>query len=292
MSATSLGILSWESDRDDQGYRTYTVLQRVKTDSPNEGPATVMSAAGLFAVGSSWSFPDDNDAYVWCMPYMKCTQEHAEGEISDLWKVEQKFTNAPLSELSNIDNPLARAPVTSGSFTKLTKQIDIDRFGQPVCSTSFEPYKFEVDDNRPTVQISMTFGSLPLTTYGSMVDTVNDSTLWGVPARCVKLSNVSWSRHAYSGDQFYYEVQFEFEINFLTFDFYTFNHGSKKLKPGGSLTNPTHYEVAKDVQGENAGPFYIDALGQPITNVSELVLQTFYYYPQSNFLLLGIPAFL
>jgi hypothetical protein len=291
MSATVLGAIEWGLQRSEEGHRDYSITWKVRTDTALDGPAIVTEAAGLPAVGSSWSFENDVDLYAYCWPDLDISQMSTTSEPDSFWKVKQKFSTRPLGESTAFDNPLTQPPQTSGSFTKFTKQIAKDRNGAKIASSSHELYNCEIDESRPQVQITLTLASLPLTSYAAMVDTLNSSILWGLPTRTIKLSNVSWARRSHQSLGFYYEVSYTFDINFFTFDFKTWDHGSKVLKPGGTSTNPTHYEQYKDRLGEN-GLTLLNGSGAALTDGAAPVEQTFQIYGESNFLLLGIPAFL
>jgi hypothetical protein len=252
-----------------------------------------MNASGLSAIGSLWNWNDgeETDSYLFCHPDLDATKLGPENEPGEYWKVKQKFSTKPIGESQGaFDNPFDQPPKTSGSFTRLTKKVWRDKDGAKVASSSHELYDdFEVDNSRPTVSITLTLPSLPLTTYGAMIDTVNIAVLWGVAVRCIKLSNVSWSRTYNNNYGFVYEVTFEFEISWGTFDYITWDHGTKVLKPGGTLTDPTHFNNYQDANG-NLGMTLLDGSGAAVTNANSATLQTFKYYAESNFLLLGIPA--
>jgi hypothetical protein len=289
MAATVTGPIEWSGKKDSEGHTDFNVTFLVKTDSVEDGPRVVMDAEGLYAVGSSYVLGNDTDIWAFCWPDMDVSKHFVANEPDLWWKVSQKFSTKPLSESSSFDDPLTQPPRTSGSFIKFTKQITRDKDGAKIASSSHELYNWEVDDNRPTVKISLTLASLPLTTYADMVDSVNSSTLWGLPARCVKLANVSWQRHQHQSLGYYYTVDYDFEINYFTFDFYTWDHGTKKLKAGGTATDPTHYDVNTDRLG-NVTPLLLNGSGAPLTTGTAPVEQIFKYYKERNFLLLGIPS--
>jgi hypothetical protein len=321
MTATvKTGIRVWEGERDDEGHRTFTVTHLVETSSKNDGPYTVMMASGLPAVGSTWNFGNDNDTWAFCYPYMKISRapEIKEGEWVRFWRVDQKFSTKPLSrcQTSTISDPLSEPQQLSGSFTKYTKEATYNRFGAVIRSSSWEPFQgqqVEFDANRPTVKIGQNVTSLGLSTFANMIDTVNDSTLWGMSRRCVKLSNVNWERKLYGTCTYYYTRTFEFDIDAKTFDRYVVDEGNKVLnghwdkltgnwtldKIGGSApdkNNPRHFIKAIDRAG-NPIRLPLNGAGEPLgipqtgTGVGESLHQLkIEYYPESNFLSLGIPS--
>ena len=150
----------------------------------------------------------------------------------------------------------------------------------------------EFDSNRPTVSIGMNLSVLPLSTFAPMVDTVNDAVLWGLPKRCVKLTNVSWSRQLYGTCTFYYTVNYEFDCRYDTFDRKVYDEGTKILNKdiaNADKTNPEHFVRYKDVNGDYSRVF-LDGNGAAITGSASPVEIDIEYYKESNFTTLGIPA--
>ena len=130
---------------------------------------------------------------------------------------------------------------------------------------------------------------LPLETFTDMINTVNDATLWGLPKRTVKLSNVSWSRVLYGTCAFYFTVTYDFDIDFETFDRTIIDEGTRVLTKGGDKDNKNDFEVYKDVNGENTRVF-LDGAGSALGDGADPVEIEIEYYKESNFLTLGIPS--
>lgn len=186
----------------------------------------------------------------------------------------------------------------------------------------------EFDSNRPTVTIEITSLTLPLGTITSMVDTVNDANLWGLSPRKIKLSNVSWRRLLWGVCTFYYVVTLEFDVNFQTFDRVVADMGTRELRrdilktinpntgnpytpldtvtkwttpdnktitfPTGTrlMDIPQAFDLIRDKSGFPLGWHHLNGRGQiwyPDSGdpPGEITLK---YYPESNFLLLGIPT--
>lgn len=318
MAATVKGRIDWGMSRDEEGHREYKIVWLVKTSSTSDGPATVMAASGLPAVGSYWNFGTESDPWAFCYPNLTVRPLYNR-ERSDLWEVEQTFSTKPLNRCqdASIENPLNEPPTVKGSFVKFVKKIQQDRHGNMIKSSSHEPIEgLEADDNRPTISIGMNLVSLPLAAYSEMVDTVNDAMLWGLGPRKIKLSNVSWERKLYGLCTFYYTVNYEFDINFKTFDYKVRDRGKRVLighSPGSKLKrdpldpdaidpetgrpfkdDPKNFEVYKAEEGENTPSFvWLDGKGRPWQGegaadpVHEFTVE---HYEESNFLLLGIPT--
>jgi len=147
----------------------------------------------------------------------------------------------------------------------------------------------EFDSHRPTVRIQYNTTTLPLALLSQAMNSVNDSNLWGLSRRMVKLSSVQYADNYYGTCLKYYRITYEFDINFNTFDRYVIDEGSKKLISGGDVNNPMHFERIKDCRGENTrAP--LDGVGNistDMTNPSQLKIE---YYNELNFGLLNLPA--
>ncbi len=298
--ATVLNIVRWSGIRSEEGHRDYEVTIRVEA-ATNEGPQTVTLASGLPTIGSAWTYGTDNDAWAFCTPFLKIDPV-LEEENNKHWDLGYKFTTRPMFRCATttIDNPLSEPDRISGSFVNSTKKINRDIRGQIIKTTGHETIEVEVDSNKPTVIISQNVLSLGLGTFSPLVDTVNNSTLWGLSSRKIKLSNVSWERKLYGVCNYYYTRTFEFDIDENTFDKKDIpNHGNKVIRGKWSSTgrwnrvgNPSSSNARdfiqfKDKHGENATT-YLTRNGFPSSR--EIFLTPRKVYKESNFLTLGIPS--
>lgn len=288
----------WEGDRDQEGHRTFIIRQRVKTTDVADGPYEVMNCPGLPSIGSTWSPGNDSDAWAFCWPNRKVRRNPKvpEGDPSIHWIVESLFCTKPLKRCQDetIEDPLAEPDRISGSFVKFQREMYQDRFGQPIQTSAFEPIRGVMrDDNRPTVVIEQNVAALGLGAFAAMIDTVNDSTLWGLGARRIKLSNVSWERKLYGTCNFYYTRRLEFDVNYFTFDEVVADAGTLVINAvaaaGTGAIAANDIEVAKDAKGENMPKVWLDGNGRPAAPGAEAVI-TIEKYNESNFLLLGVPS--
>ena len=314
MSASVHGdVRIWGGSRDDEGFREFTVTHLVKTTSVADGPYIVMNASGLPAIGSVWSFGNDLDVWAFCYPYMKVDiHQPKEGDKNYWWRVDQKFSTKPLTrcQTQNVEDPLSEPQKVSGNFGKFTIEAVYDRFGNLIKSSSHEQIRgrqVEFDNNKPSVVIQQNVAALGLSTFAQMIDTVNDGPMWGLPARCVKLSNAPWERKYYGACYVYYTRTFEFDIDYNTFDRTALDEGTKVLRghwdrdtgsptyrewivdAGVSVTKPTHFDRYKDWNGENTRAI-LNGAGVPITSAASAGEIDVEYYQQSNFFTLGIPV--
>lgn len=316
-TSVSVGPIAKGLTRDSEGHRDYMVRHLVRATDPLDGPETVMNTPGLPQIGALWNFGNDTDVWAFCWPDMKIKPHKiSENDAVTIWSAEQKFSTRPLSRCQDetIEDPLLEPDRVSGGFFKYTREVTEDRFGDAIQSSSFETLRgpqVEFDHNRPTVRIGQNVPNLELEVFTPMVDTLNDDVLWGLPARQIKLSNVSWSRRLFGICDFYFTRDLEFDIDTDTFDKTAVDEGTKALHGhwvddtwtlldiGGSPpdpSNPAHFSRYKDRNGENTRVL-LDGAGQPLnlnvdtgtggTDPTKIDIE---HYKESNFLLLGIPA--
>lgn len=149
-----------------------------------------------------------------------------------------------------------------------------DRFGNPITTSSWERFRGqqnEWDANRPQVKIVQNVSLLEVELFTWMVDCVNDRPLWGLPPRCVKLSNVSWEEKFYGQCYKYFTRTLEFDLNRKTWDRKFLDESNKVLK--GRWTTDHHWSL-ENVNGlppdyRNPAHFiqFTDFSGNPITGV-------------------------
>lgn len=312
------GQRTWSVERDSRGYKRYRLVQRIQVDdTPNDadGPATVLTYPGLPFPGSIWDFDNDTDADAFCTLERKVTPV-IENERCEFYDVETFFTSEPseicLTEYgtSTVHDPLTEQPVISGGFIKYTELYDLDRFGDPIATRAGEKLRgpgAEFDKSRPTVRITKNYSTLDLPTIASVIDCVNDSTLWGFNERCVKLSDVTWERKFYQGCSCYFAITYEFEVKYDTFDRKILDEGTKALSgkwlPGtdtwqlininGVAPDPnkaSHYNRYQDRFG-NMTRVILKADGTPIISPDDANHLPFQVYPEVDFVsALDIPT--
>ncbi len=247
--AVNRGPLDWSVERDDEGHRTYEVKWLIVAD-PADGPASILLSGVIANVGEIWNFSTDSiDAWAFTTPYVKVQRHDAkEGENGRHWAVTQRYTTKPVRpdrqrcQDLKIEDPLMEPPKVSGGFQKYTEEATRDRYGEPILNSSWELIRGQVvefDANRPTVRVEQNVPLLGVEVFAPMIDTLNDSTLWGLPSRCWKLDNVSWERLYFGGCSVYYRRTLEFAGRFEGWDRTVQDEGSKVLNgdwsgPGGS----------------------------------------------------------
>ena len=315
MAANVWGRLDWSSSATREGHREHRLVWLVGS-LISDGPFDIYFATGLPVPGSPWVYGNTNDPWAFCAPDWKIAPFEHQGEPNYLWTVEQTFTTIPRRRCQDdsVEDPLLEPDDISGTFIKYQMEVTRDRFGDPIKSSSHEMIRgklVERDFNRPTVRIKKNLASLPLSTFAPMIDHVNDATLWGLPARCVKLSNVTWQRSLYAVCNYFYTVTYDFDISYDTFDVEIQDEGSKCLigySPGsdqfpldpdgtdaetGGLNkdNPKNFENFLDIHG-NPARCLLDAEGDgtPWDGVDSPGVIDVEHYNEANLLLLDIPT--
>ena len=263
MAATSNGNpVRISTGRDSEGHRTIKAVYNVEC-AVTDGPMAVMEASGLPATGASWgptvhSFTssEDDDTWLRCWPTCRVVPK-VQGKPAEHYEVEKTFTTKPLSRCQDnaIENPLSEPAMISGSFLKYTEETQFQAdTGDPVQSSSHERLvgpETERDYNRPLLNISINTSTLPLDLITGAIDTVNDAELYGLSPRMMKLDNAPWSRKLYGTCTYYYTIEYQFSIDFDTFDRTVLDEGNLVLMSGGDYLNPLHFEQAEDDKGNN-----------------------------------------
>lgn len=295
MAATLLGRLPQSPGvRDNDGHRTYKLTHKVVA-AKTDGPATIMTTPGLPLVGSLWLFGTDIDVWAFCHPDMKVTP--VVKDAPDLyWLVEQTFSTRPINRCQDIsiENPLLEPQKISGTFVRYTLNPELrlkDKDDEIMQSASFELFRgVEWDASRPTVRISQNVPTLQLPLITSMIDTLNDSLLWGLEARRIKLSEISWERKIFGICGYYYVRTFGFDINFDTFDVTVIEEGTREVIAIDDPDDPYAFKVILDPNDSIGGVFPLQANGRRLVAPYTPVEKTLQFYKESNFLTLGIPT--
>lgn len=335
MAATLIGPCSWSLSRDDEGHREYTVKFKVKT-ALGDGPFVALECPGLPTTGTYYAIENDIDSFAFFYPTAKVMpHQEKDGEKARIWIIEMKASTRPLKRCQDtkIEDPLLEPQKVSGGFSNYTQEIHYDRFGYAATNSAHERLKgqpAEFDFNRPTVKIEQNVANLQLALFSSMINTVNDAPLWGLPARCIKLSNAPWERKYNGSCNAYYTRSFEFDISYETWDKDLMDEGTKVLNghwatdsaadqarrtgtgdsdnnlwlldpiPGSGGTmpdknNPAHFIKAVDRQN-NPIHMILNGQGQPVAGLMGTGVPDtgatlhLEHYAESNFLLLGIPT--
>lgn len=311
MATTFRGRLSWSLTRDKEGHRTYNISHLVDGEI-NDGPGQALLTAGLPVPGNHWIVGNDADLWAYCQLESKASPVLNEfGEPTTSWVVDHVFSTKPTtgkgsgadSPGSNgspkgVEDPLSEPMRVRGGLAKHKEEVTKDRYGDYIRNSAHEQLRgplVEFDVSRDVITVEQNVLNLQLETLVRFRDTLNDRTLWGLPARCVKLSNYSWEKKFHGQAYIYYTRTLEFETNgkaSLTnpaviesgFDRYIVDEGTKCLRgawdkrassptygqyvlasginENTSYSNPKNFIRFKDWNGENAKTI-LNGFGRP-----------------------------
>lgn len=249
-----VGEQNWTCDRDEEGHREYKLTSTIAA-TVLEGPANVLLTPGLPMPGAPWLFFNDYDPWAFCRRDAKIMKlpGYGDNEPAEFYQVVQTFSSKPVNKCQDdkVENPLLMPPEISGSYIKHKEEIAYDVFGRPVVNSAWEQFRghqVEFDISRPKVKVkkNVPFNNIPM--IGSMVNTLNDRLLWGLPSRCVKFTDWAWERKFYGQCFPYYVHEYEFELDIRTFDRLLLDEGTKCLQ--GHWSGPDGGWVVEDIAGE------------------------------------------
>lgn len=300
------GPKSWSLSIDQEGYRTYKLAIRVVSDDSHDGPGTALLTPGLPLVGSLWSgYETVDDLWCWCQPTASANPVSTSGG-NTAFDCDFTFSNKPAPANKRrcqdfkIEDPLLEPQKMSLHFAKSREEATVDRFGSKLLTSSHEQIRgpqVEFEEMSPSVKIEQNVPQLQpeLLSYVA-ANPLNDSPLWGLPARCVKLSEISVEEKFMGACEYYFTRHFGFEVKVKInpetgevtsgWDRDVLDEGTKVLRGhwnevtggwdldevGGAPPNPfnpTHFIRYQDKNG-NTARVLLDGAGKPYvpTNVT------------------------
>jgi hypothetical protein len=280
--------------RSDEGHREYKASRHVRC-ALTDGVFTVLNAVGLPLPGDFWAFQSEIDPWAFCRPVavVKKHPDVPERDPCGHYIVEQTWSTRPLRRCGDtpVEDPLLEPARISGDFDKLNEEFTLDRFGDPITNSAFEPIRgpqVEWEVYYPTVHIEQNVADLQLDLLSRMAGSVNDGPLWGFPARCIRFIPGQWRQMYHGPCQIYYTRPLSFyiraKLNLLTGELYSLwdrdllDEGAKVLQghwaPDGTWhlddingqapdpQNPAHFMRATDRAG-NPMRVILDGSGLP-----------------------------
>jgi hypothetical protein len=279
------GQRTWSATSDENGFLDYKITYRVHSDVW-DGPTNVLFTPGLPLYGSWWIVDGDVNLWAW-RRWDAEVKPLVSDEPNEDWDVTYTFSTKWPSPKEG-DRPHANdppgdprldPPKVSGSFVRYSQEATNDRFGNPIFNSAYELLRgnqVEFDRNRLQIRLEFNSSYLPLTYLMAMADTVNAYPLWGVPARCVKLSEPDFELSFFGQGTYYWKIKLVFDIDYGTWDRDLLDEGTKCLHgefdvgPKGTGNwmlkavgkdslgnpippdpyNPQHYSRFKDRNGE------------------------------------------
>lgn len=259
MATVVIGPLTWSGGVDDEGHRTYKIAFLVR-GLIGDGPADVYTTPGLPPIGSTWAFGNDIDLWAWRRPNADIKpHDQKDGEGHKFWTIDLTYSTKPLSTSkcvdAKIEDPLLQPQEVSGSFVKEKVEAILDRFGRPIVNSAHEQLRgaqVEFEEGYDQIRIKQNVPLLQLALFTGMRNTLNSSSLWGMPARTIRLSNATWEKKYYGQCDVYYTRTFEFDINSRGWDRDYLDEGTKVLN--GVWDKTTGQWVLKDIAGEAPDP--------------------------------------
>lgn len=291
------------SDKD--GNREYTLVFRINVDSTTEGPLAAAFCSQLPGVGDGYSFKAERDVYAWrTLEWDAKPVTAKEGDSADTYDVQIKFSTKQPDFCPQ--DGMVLDPVTGFTYKdplRIPMEIDIDtiqdkeeatedRFGDAILNRAWEQIRgplVEFDRSKLQVRIKQNWHILDLDYITSIMDAVNETTMWGFPPRTVKLSKfgakkkfIGTGSSTVTGTgtgtteevvtcDCYFERTFVFDIDTEGFDRDVASEGTKVIighwdlptNPGtwviGTLApvvftpnvnNPKHFQRATDALGK------------------------------------------
>jgi hypothetical protein len=278
------GHRKWSLQRDENGYRVYSLQMRAITDDARLGPYSVLTyCPGLPLPGDMWAVDLDFDPWAWATGKAS-VKPVVDDKPNTQWDLDFEFSNKPgkLCNDTEIGDPLLQPPKVSGSFVKYTEEAARDRFGRPVVTSSWELLRGQQNEwplSDPTVKIQMNVATSPVSMIAAAIDHLNQYAMWGLPPRTIRLDTAPWSWEFWGTCFKYYSMELDFAIRARGWDRDNLDEGTKALRGrhaddtgdwtliniGGQPpdpNNPSHFDRYKDRAGENTRVI-LDGRGQP-----------------------------
>lgn len=303
MSVTSVTVASVTGGVGEDGERRYIKTYRVLTNSANDGPLIVQSAAGVERYGFPYSYGNESDAgaiaveidaalerddashRVWLVPVVFKTQSVSGGETS--------LTDRG----ARIDHPLKRPVIWTGSFVEYMRQTSRDADGEPMRNSANDLLPvFQRDDSRPQITAQKNLARLDLATWASYRDTINEDRIWGLAPKTLKVKQISWQTERW-GRLKYFVVSYVFEVNFSGWRESREDVGWRAWSSASWKTSPASYKLTRITDDDGfplVDPTYLDGNGQKLSEARVLRGDykhlTFDIYKARPFKRLGLPS--
>lgn len=305
MTVQLIGPKGMSFNRDEEGHRNYEVTFQVRTrwtsGTTHDGPAYILNNWPLFAVGSPyvltslWPESTESDLWAFCTPEMaiKPHPDTKEGDPCQDWLITQHWSTKQSwrCQTNPIENPLLEPYEMRGGFSHEQIETRFDKDGNPLVMPNWQPIQgpmAEVKYSFPNISFAFNSATLPLSTYVNLINKVNDSVLWDLPARTIRFIDANWERKVYGSCFYYFRTTYFFEFNTDTFDKEIPAFGTMVRKTGGNHLNPTHF-IPYKTQDENAGVM-LNQFGDPVTRAEDQYKFSPKIAKEGNLLLLGIPS--
>lgn len=266
------------------GTRLYTLPWRVLTNDNLDGMRTVLEAADLPIIGSTYDYGNDSD------PAAICISKGA-GRLGDsrtAWIVTTKYTNnlgpGTVATVSPPDpNPLLRPATYQRGGVMFTKPLTRDRNGNLVRNSAGDPYVDRPDVNDAHYQIQITKNVLSYSDEEAMqyMCAVNSDVFLDAAAR-------KWQVIGFSGDGPLIENGYVYWTKVVTV-IYSFEGWDIELLEQGYrvIRGSQAYETLENGT-KITDPVLLDENGEEVGPTGAPTYRTWEYYRELPFAALGL----
>lgn len=251
--------------------RDYTRTWRVRTDSAQDGPTTILQDpdSGLPSMRDTYADPNGIVDMGSIVQRFRVKQDQ---DDPNTWLVTAIYSSAAMDvqqRAATEEDPLSRPPIINWTFQKYQKPALTDINGAPIRNSAgawFTPVP-EIDDSRPVLTIERneaTLNTQNLIDYQDAVDTDNP---WGFGTGTAKIAITAQSQ--YENGMFYWKVVYTIEFRRDGWDLHIVDAGFYELdannnpvgipdRSGQQLAEPVLLNGAgKRRAGNDPNPYYV-----------------------------------
>lgn len=280
---------SWSGTFGQKGLREIQRTFRVIASSPTDGPLTIRAAGP--AINSTYSQGEtDTELYL--------TQKEAKYRgISTKgpeywWDLTCTWTPQPGGSELNL-HPFDRRTILGGHMEHFERIVERDIDGND-CTNSARQYfdpPLQADDSRPVITMTRNEAAFPYTKMITYQDAVNSDGWLGFDPGVVKIFDIKPTEKteqvgAEGAEQelIFYEVTYEFHVNWLGWQKEPLDQGRYELSTGGGLVS------IKEADGQTAvnDPVMLDGQGNARPEGPPVFLP-YHVYRRVNFSALNLP---
>ena len=212
-------------DVDDKAHRVYKVTYLVESDDlafdeevsgiplANEAVDAALNAPNMPRAGDFYgSVERDGFTWAYCLPDAVVRKAPSlANQPGQFYTVEKTFTTRPIERRLDLErgDPLLEDIRVSGSTIRFQEEAVYDRNNKRIVNSALEQIRGEQnkwDMSRPVFRVEQQVYDLDHERIMSMMNCVNDAPLWGLPKRCLKLSDFTYSELYVHFRKFYSRV--------------------------------------------------------------------------------------
>lgn len=164
--------------------RKYKRVFVVLTDDADDGPATVLAAAGLPTLGTAYSTPSESDAGA----FVQGRTPNQDPDNPLVWRVDIEYNSHPVFDFN--ENPFLRAPIFTFSSERQERFVRVDRDGTAIQNSAKQPLDPPLSYMSiiPVIKITINKLSFSYPLVATIQDCINISTWQGFAPRTVLAS--------------------------------------------------------------------------------------------------------